>query len=178
MSHVNPDDGYNQRAVILAAHGAPALDYPARKVGMLMGLEFAGGKLLRLNWINRLKDRLEVEIRSWPRTTENDPYKAAVDSLARELEAQLNMPVFSAYNEFCLPTIYEAVQKAVSCGAKQLVVIPTMLLRGNQHTEEEILAAVEESRLRHPDVQIHYGWPFSSEKLVDFFAGQAASFFN
>lgn len=34
-------------ALVLAAHGVPATDYPSRRVGLLMALEFSGKMVKR-----------------------------------------------------------------------------------------------------------------------------------
>lgn len=104
-----------------------------------------------------------------PRTAANDPYKAAVDELAARLAARIGWRTLVGYNEFCAPTIAEAIDHAVAEGAAQIIVAPTMLLRGNQHTEAEISAIVAESRKRHPLAIIRYAWPFDDDRVVSLF---------
>lgn len=154
-------------AVVLAAHGAPATDYPAMRVGMLMMLEFGGKPVERLGFLRRWRSRLAGEVAGWPRTAENDPYKAAVDSLAEKLALRLGCPVVAAYNEFCIPTIPDALDQVIAGGAGTVIVTTTMLLRGNQHTEQEIQEAVIQARQRHPAATIHYAWPFEERLLVN-----------
>lgn len=152
--------------VVLAAHGAPATDYPSMRVGLLMMLEFAGRAVERIGALRKWRARLADEVATWPRTAENDPYKAAVDELARQLAFRLGYPVFVAFNEFCIPTVGAAIDQAIAGGAGRLVVVPTMLLRGNQHTELEIQQTVDRARERHPTASIHYAWPFKTESLA------------
>jgi sirohydrochlorin cobaltochelatase len=161
--------------VVLAAHGAPATDYPAARVGLLMALEFAGGPLARAGWVQAWKHKLDAQVRDWPRTGSNDPYKCAVDDLVESLAVQTGRRVLAAYNEFCRPTIDEAIDQAAAAGAGRVVVIPTMLLRGNEHTETEISAAVQAGRQRHPGLEIRYAWPFRQESLVNLFAEHVMS---
>ena len=161
------DDGV---AVVLAAHGAPATDYPPTRVGLLMMLEFAGRAVERVGILRRWRDRLADEVARWPRTAETDPYKAAVDELAGQLTLRLGCPVFAAFNEFCVPAIGEAIDQALAGGAGKVIVVPTMLVRGNQHTELEIDAAVVRARQRHPAADIHYAWPFEEGLLVSLLA--------
>ena len=78
-------------------------------------------------------------------------------------------PVLAGYNEFCAPTVAEAIGRAVAEGATQIIVVPTMLPRGNQHTEAEISAIVAESRKRHPLAIIRYAWPFDDDRVVSLF---------
>src|SRR3989338_11399296 len=72
-------------AVVLAAHGVPATDFPAWRVGLLMTLEFSGSVVERIGFLRSWRERLEHEVRAWPRTAANDPYKAAVDELAARI---------------------------------------------------------------------------------------------
>jgi sirohydrochlorin cobaltochelatase len=111
-------------------------------------------------------------VTGWPRTRATDPYKAAVDDLAEGIGERLGMPVIAGYNEFCAPTVGEAMEQAIGRGVTRVLVVPTMLLQGNSHTETEILAAVEEARRKHPSLRIEYAWPFSHERMVALFAGQ------
>jgi len=157
-------------AVVLAAHGAPATDYPPMRVGMLMMLEFGGGPIRRLGFLQRWRGKLADEIATWPRTVDNDPYKVAVERLAEALSERTGYPVIPGYNEFCLPTIGEAIDRAVAEGAREVVVAPTMLLRGNQHTESEIRDAVEAAGRRHPQAAIHYAFPYEQQLLVTLLA--------
>lgn len=157
-------------AVVLAAHGAPATDYPPIRVGMLMMLEFGGGPIKRLGFLRRWRAKLEDEIATWPRTADNDPYKIAVERLADALAERTGYPVIPGYNEFCLPAIGEAIDRAVAEGAQEVVVAPTMLVRGNQHTESEIREAVEAAGKRHPHATIHYAFPYEQRLLVTLLA--------
>jgi sirohydrochlorin ferrochelatase len=156
--------------VVLAAHGAPARDYPRWKVGVLMGLEMS--PLGRLRLFSKWEESLAEDVRAWPRTLANDPYKTAVDELAAGLQADLGLDVIVGYNEFCLPTISAAIEQAVTRGAERVIIIPTMLLRGNEHTEAEIAGAVEAARQRFPQVQFEYAWPFELPHMLALFAGQ------
>ena len=160
----------NPVAVVLAAHGAPATDYPRMRVGLIMMLEFSGRIVERLAPLRIWRERLAAQSAMWPRTAENDPYKAAVDGLAARLSHRLGCPVLAAYNEFCTPPIGQAIDNAVAGGAAEVVVVPTMLVRGNQHTELEILEAVVQARGRHPQALIHYAWPFEEDLLVSLLA--------
>jgi sirohydrochlorin cobaltochelatase len=161
--------------VVLAAHGAPAKDYPRWRVGVMMALEMGGAGLGRLPGVNTWRQRLVAEVCGWPRTPTNDPYKAAVDELAGALSAQLQCRVLAGYNEFCAPDIPAALDQAAAEGARRVVVIPTMLLRGNEHTEAEIAAAVAAARQRHPGIQFVYAWPFELTELVGLFSRQIRS---
>lgn len=165
------DPKRKETAVVIAAHGAPATDYPPMRVGLLMMLEFADKMTERIGFLRRWRERLDAEVRAWQRTPDNDPYKLAVDDLAARLSARLGCPVIGAYNEFCAPTIEEAIDQVVADGARTVVVVPTMLLGGNKHTESEIHQAILQARQRHPTVTIHYTWRFDPKVLVSVLAG-------
>jgi sirohydrochlorin cobaltochelatase len=157
---------------VLAAHGIPATDYPRWRVGLLMMLEFiplAG----RIGLLRAWRASLDRHMRAWPRTLDNDPYKAAVDELAGGVQARLGWPVIAAYNEFCAPDVGQAIDQAVARGARRVGVLPTMLVRGNEHTESEILEAVAEARARHPGADLRYAWPFDLDELIGLLATQA-----
>jgi sirohydrochlorin cobaltochelatase len=158
--------------VVLAAHGAPPTDYPRIRVGLLMLLEYSPGVIHRLPFVRAWRGRLRREVAGWPRTRATDPYKAAVDDLAAGISSRLGVPVLPGYNEFCGPTVEEAIEQAVAGGAETLLVVPTMLLRGNTHTESEIQRAVTEAGRRHPTLDVEYAWPFSPDGMVSFFVGQ------
>jgi sirohydrochlorin cobaltochelatase len=162
-----------QTVIVIAAHGAPARDFPRGKVGLLMAFEMS--PVGRLPLFSGWRARLEAEVRAWPRTRESDPYQAAVDDLAAALEAELGHRVLVGYNEFCSPTVSDALDQAAAEGAQRVIVIPTMLLRGNEHTEAEIAGAVAETRQRHPAVTFEYAWPFNPSQMLALFAGQVRS---
>ena len=169
------DTTQNNTAILLAAHGAPATDYPPMRVGLLMMLEFAGKRAERVGFLRRWRDSLAEQARTWPRTTDNDPYKVAVDDLAVKLSARLGYRTMVAHNEFCTPTIAEALDQLVAEGARRVIVLPTMLVRGNSHTEVEIQNAVNQAAKSHPTVDIHYAWPFEQARLVSLLADQVSA---
>lgn len=159
--------------IVIAAHGVPAVDYPGWRVGLLMALEFAP-MASRIGLLRSWQEALDRHVRDWPRTPESDPYKAAVDELAADLSARTGWPVIAGYNEFCAPTIGQAIDQAVAEGAGRVVVLPTMLVRGNEHTELEIRETVVWAGERHPSVDIRYAWPFDQEHLVGLLAHQVS----
>ncbi len=137
-----------------------------------MALKFSGRLAERVGFLRRLHDHLDREVRHWPRCPVNDPYWTAVEELARKLSDRLSCPVFVGYNEFCAPDVWEALSRAVAEGAHRIVVIPTMLVRGNTHTEEEIRAVVEKARNHYREVDIRYAWPFDENRVADLLVEQ------
>lgn len=137
-----------------------------------MLLEYAPKRIRGLPFLRAWHESLVREVTMWPRRGDNEPYKAAVDDLAAGVSSRLGFPVLVGYNEFCAPTVAEAIDQVIADGADQVFVLPTMLLRGNAHTESEIQDAVTEARHRHPDACIQYAWPFEQEPMVSLFTGQ------
>lgn len=72
----------------------------------------------------------------------------------------------------------EAIDRAVVEGARHIVVLPTMIMRGNEHTEREIYEIVVDTRQRYPVIEVHYAFPFDLERVVAFLAEQAAFHLN
>jgi len=155
--------------IVLAAHGAPPTDYPPRKVGMMMALEFMGK---RFGVLRSIHDSLNHEVRHWQRSRENDPYKNGVDALVAQIAAHTGMPVIAGYNEFCLPTIAQAIEQAVAQGAEKIVVASTMLTRGGEHSEIEIREIVDAVQRHHSQVKLVYAWPFELERVAQLFADE------
>lgn len=114
--------------VILVGHGAIPKDYPRDLVTKLKALEanrrVAGGEP------TSEETELDMHIRRWPRTPETDPYQSGLEALAAHLKVSLNGTRFAiAYNEFCGPTIEEAVEDMIAAGVRVVTVIPSMLTR-------------------------------------------------
>ena len=81
-----------------------------------------------------------------------DGTRAAHLDLARELSAELGVPVSAGFLEISEPDIPTAIDTAVATGAHRLVLLPYFLHRGN-HTQRDIPAFIEAARQRHPGVE-------------------------
>jgi sirohydrochlorin cobaltochelatase len=115
---------------------------------------------------------LEHRIRTWPRTPATDPYQAGIEALAAALRPRLGgARLVIAYNEFCAPSLADAVQALVADAVRRITVVPTMLTPGGSHSEIDIPAALAALRLRHPAVALQYAWPVD----VDLLAGMLAT---
>lgn len=163
-------------AIVLATHGVPPTDYPAKRVGLLLALEYAGGVVERVGFLREWRDALDRQVRAWPRTPQNDPYKAGAETLAARIAAHTHCPVYVGYNEFCEPTISEAIDRAISAGAAKVIVATTMLTPGGEHSEREIRQTVEDAQKRHPTVGVVYAWPYDLERVAELFAEQIGKF--
>lgn len=158
-------------AVVLVGHGAVPADCPRDLVTRLKALEgrrrAAGGPM------SDEESALDARIRSWPRTRESDPYGAGLEALAAHLRPLLgNARLVVAYNEFCAPTLEEAVAALAAGGASAVVVVPSMLTPGGVHSEIEIPEIIERLRAAHPTLTMRYAWPFDLDAVARLLADQ------
>lgn len=157
-------------------HGGVPSDCPRDLVTKLKALE--GRRRAQGGGEPSAEERdLDARIREWPRTPETDPYRAGIEALAASLRPMLGgATLFVAYNEFCAPTVEEAVASAIEQGATSITVVPSMLTPGGVHSEVEIPEAIERLRARYRDVGIAYAWPFDMSAIAGMLAAQVARF--
>ena len=147
-----------QDAVILVGHGGIPTDCPRELVTRLKTLEAQRRASGRAPTSEELA--LEVRIRRWPRTPQTDPYQAGLEALAAQLHPLLHgVPLAIAYNEFCTPTLEEAVEAMIAGGATSVAVIPSMLTPGGVHSEVEIPETLERLQAHYPHIELRYAWP-------------------
>lgn len=165
----------NHQGVILVGHGGLPKDCPREIIQQFKQLERerkGSGQPATAQ-----ERDLERQIREWPRTPENDPYKAGLEQLAERLEPLLNgAPLVLAYNEFCAPTLEDAVANLANRGIKRITVVPTMLTPGGSHSEIEIPEILEGLRDRHPSLEIRYAWPTNLDLLAGMLADHLKKF--
>jgi sirohydrochlorin cobaltochelatase len=161
-----------KEAVILIGHGSAATDTPRHLVAELKRLE--GERNARRETVMSAREaELDKQVREWPRTPDNDAYKAGVEEIARALAPKLGgRMLVTAYNEFCAPSVEDAIEALVREGFKSVTLISTMYTRGGVHAECEIPGIVTEARKKHPGVTIEYAWPFDPDFLADFLSAQ------
>jgi len=163
------------RGVVLVGHGGIPKDYPRELVAKLRGLEAkrrAGGGPPTPEEVE-----LDTKLRRWPRTPQTDPYQAGLEALADRLKASLNGDLFAiAYNEFCAPTVEEAVDTLIGGGATAITIVPSMLTPGGSHSEIEIPETLARLRAKYPDVELRYAWPFDLGQVAAMLAGQIRQF--
>lgn len=154
-----------QRGVILVGHGGIPKDYPQELVTKLKRLEAqrrASGSLM-----SQEEQELDTKIRTWPRTPTTDPYQAGLEKLAAQMTPLLNGAQFAvAYNEFCGPTLSEAVEELIRKGTKHVTIVSTMFTPGGSHSEFEIPEELQELRAKHKGVTLTYAWPFDLGKVA------------
>lgn len=157
-----------KKCVILVGHGGVPKDCPPELIGEFKRLEAQSkGKP------SPQLAEADAKIRRWPRTPQNDPYKAGLEALAQALRSELKEHAVSeAYNEFCAPSLVEAVETAVAMGSYQITVISTMYTRGGVHSENEIPEILQELQRKHPGIDIRYVWPFDLKAVASMLAGE------
>jgi sirohydrochlorin cobaltochelatase len=162
----------HKEAVVLIGHGGTATDTPKPLIGELKRLESERQARRELKMSPR-EAELDKQVREWPRTADNDAYKNGVDLIASALAPKLGgRKLVVAYNEFCAPSVEDAIEALVNDGYTRVSLISTMFTRGGLHAECEIPAIVTEALKKHPGVKIEYAWPFEPSYLADFLAGQ------
>ena len=163
------------RGVLLVGHGAIPTDYPRELVTKLKTLEARR----RASGTEPTPEEMDLDrrIRQWPRTSHTDPYQAGFEALATHLSACLHAERFAiAYNEFCAPTVEEALQAMIEDGIMTITVVPSMLTPGGSHSEIEIPESLNRLRARFPHVEIRYAWPFDLSAVAAMLASQLQRF--
>jgi sirohydrochlorin cobaltochelatase len=162
--------------VVLAMHGAPPLDFPGDELTEFFSLQArmshgrAGPRELRPRY-----EELEAKVRSWPRTGENDPFYAGSVELAGQLHRESGLEVFLGFNEFCSPSLAEALDRAAGSAPKILVISP-MMTRGGEHAAVDIPEAILAARGRNPHCEFIYVWPFPTEDIARFLASRLSPY--
>ncbi len=146
-------------SIVLAMHGVPPKDFPRSDLMELMRLHMAmdhgHGHDTNLELQTR-HNELEVKIRTWKRTFQNDPFWAASQSLSIALTRKTGYDVIVGFNEFCGPSVEEALAEAVNKGATEVIVITPMMTPGGEHSEVDIPEAIERAKEKHPNVTFSY----------------------
>jgi sirohydrochlorin cobaltochelatase len=163
-----------KEAVVLIGHGGTATDTPKPMVGELKRLE-AERQARRETKMSPREAELDKLVREWPRTPETDAYKSGVEEIASALAPKLGgRRLVTAYNEFCAPSVEDAIESLVKDGCTRISLISTMFTRGGIHAECEIPGIVIEAKKNHPGVVVDYAWPFDAGFIAEFLAAQLA----
>ena len=167
--------GNNKSAVILIGHGGLPKDIPSEVVEKFMRLHKS--RVKTRGEASEQEIELDNIIRRWNRTPETDPYKYGLENLASHMKKFLEeFIVKTAYNEFCYPTIEEAVEELVEEGASKIILVTTMITRGGSHSEREIPEELEVLRKKYKDIDIQYAWPFDMDTFAIFLSDHVKSF--
>ncbi len=163
------------KGVVLVGHGGIPKDCPQELVTKLKRLE-AQRRALKQP-VSAEERELDNTIRRWPRTAATDPYRSGLEAVAAKLKPHLDGALFAlAYNEFCAPTLDEAVEDLIKRGATSITVLTTMLTPGGSHSEIEIPETIACLQQRNPAVTIRYAWPFDLALVAKTLADQVRRF--
>lgn len=158
--------------IVLAMHGEPPNDFPkdefARFFALHARLHYAGAEIDED--LHHQYAALDAKMREWPRTAENDPFYDASQQMAKQLRETTGLEVVVGFNEFCGPTLPQAIDEAVARKGTNIVVTTPMLTPGGIHAQFQIPAIVEEAQQKHPEVSIRYAWPFDLSEVARFLA--------
>ncbi len=78
---------------------------------------------------------------------------AAVQALGRRLAAHAGLPVHAGFIELARPTVLEAVAAAVAGGAREVALVPAVLLAAG-HAKNDLPAIADRARREHPGVKV------------------------
>ena len=164
-----------ETAIVLAMHGAPPTDFPRAELveffDLHARLEHPGpGERAE---VAARHDELEAKMRAWPRTELNDPFYAGSVGISQSLANTAGMPVILGFNEFCAPSLREALDQA-GLDFRRVVVITPMLTPGGEHAGADIPSQIEQARARNRRTQYIYAWPFETADIAAFLAAQVA----
>jgi sirohydrochlorin cobaltochelatase len=164
-----------KKGVVLVGHGGIPKDCPQELVAKFKRLEAQR----RAAKLPPSQEELELDrtIRRWPRSDATDPYRSGLEAVAAELRPLLDGILLAvAYNEFCAPTLEEAVENLVRQGARQITVTTTMFTPGGSHSEIEIPEIIAQLRPRHPGIELRYAWPFDLQVIAETLLHQVRRF--
>ncbi len=161
--------------VVLVGHGGIPKDCPSDLVMKLKRLESQRRAAKQPPSPEEVE--LDARIRHWPRTAATDPYRSGLETVAAAFQRELKGTLFAlAYNEYCTPTLEEAVEGLIRQGAQHITIITTMFTPGGSHSEIEIPEVLAQLRTRHPGVILSYAWPFDLNLVAKTLADQVQRF--
>jgi sirohydrochlorin cobaltochelatase len=154
--------------VILVGHGGLPSDIPEELVSELKRLE-GQRRAAGQTEMGEREAAVDAQVRNWPRSKESDPYRAGLEAVAARLAPLIGeRRLIVAYNEFCVPSVEDAIERAVNDGATSIVLLSTMFTPGGSHSEVEIPEIVETACRMHPQVDIRYAWPYDLDRVAEF----------
>ena len=164
--------------MVLVGHGSPPKDVDREKLARYIELEqrIEAGDMSVMDEF----EMLDREIRGYPRNAENDPYWHNLTLLARRIEEMgVFRRVYIAFNEFCAPSVEDAIHTALKENPDaRIVVVSTMMMPGGEHSDRDIPEKVERAKRMYPHRKIIYAWPYPMEVLAEIFIDQAIRFID
>ena len=164
--------------IVLAMHGAPPMDFPKEELSEFFKLHVQMESVPEhaRSAIKPRYDELETRIRTWPRTLENDPFFAGASEMANRLSEISGHEVIIGFNEFCSPTLEEAILQAGRRSPEKIIVITPMMTKGGEHAQMDIPTAIEKAQSLNPDVPVVYAWPFDEVDVAKFLLAQVEKY--
>jgi len=164
-----------KQVIVLAMHGVVPRDFPRQELREYFELSLKAQYSpfsLSEPEIGRLTE-LERKMRLWPRDEENDPFYFGSLKISRALESLAGCEVILGFNEFCAPSVEEALEEACRRNAETVLVLTPMLTPGGEHAGREIPEAIKKTKAKHPEIRIIYAWPFEPEEIARFLLAKA-----
>jgi len=156
--------------IVLAMHGSPPIDFPGDEMAFFYGVHLKVEH--NPNSVDedtkKRAEAIEHKMKNWPRTAKNDPYYASGIEIGKNIEKATGIQTFVGFNEFCNPTIQEALLTALKSNPSKIFVTTTMMTPGGEHQEKEIPEAIAEIAQQFLDVEITYVWPYNIEDVAKF----------
>src|SRR5579875_1335490 len=111
-----------RKAILLVGKGNPPKDYPKEKFLEYIKLKF---NLEKIDEASRKRfEELDQEIKKWPRNANNDPSYFNIVNLCEELRYALGFVTDFAFENYCSPTLSEAIYDLISRGFYSIIVVP------------------------------------------------------
>jgi sirohydrochlorin cobaltochelatase len=70
-----------------------------------------------------------------------------------------------AFLELMHPTLAEAIDDVITCGAKRVVVVPMFIAQGG-HVKSDVPVLIDAARARHPECELRLALPVGEDDSV------------
>ncbi len=88
------------------------------------------------------------------------------EAMAEDFQsAYPNTPLTYGFLEFSKPTIEEAIEENIKKGAKQIAIVPAILL-GAMHLKNDIPSEIQYMQKKYPDIRMKFGAPLQLHPTV------------
>lgn len=92
----------------------------------------------------------------------NRAFEAFLKKLAAKAKSR---KIYGAFLELCKPSIPEALEAALSAGAREIFILPMMFFPG-RHVKQDIPRFVQEAKAKYPDAYFHFASPLADHPLM------------
>lgn len=150
-------------AILLVAHGSPPRDIPKETLRKLRKLRIAAEEGRE---VKEELQKLEMEIRRWPRNKDNDPYWWHVEKIAKALSKKLGIDTYTAYLEFCSPSLSEKL-KEILPKYSTIIITPTMIIKGSKYVEKDIKREIKSITKQIRSKKIIYAYPYTDRDIIE-----------